>query len=378
MTHCNKTERPPQRFFWIFLKGRLYCFSVNKEVHSSSKKNSLLRNKINSNILRKKIQQENESRITLSFYRYVDIVNPKDLRDELFIEWSELGVCGRIYIAEEGINAQLNIPLHHFEAFKKTLQKREILKDMPLKIAVEDGFSFYKLTIKVKKNIVADGLAKGTYDTSNVGNHLTPEEFNKALEDAKSIIVDVRNHYESRIGHFEGALLPDADTFRDELPLLQNMLKGKEENKILLYCTGGIRCEKASSYLKHAGFKDVNQLYGGIIHYAHEIKAKGLVSKFKGRNFVFDDRLAERITQDILTECDQCCTRADSYTNCANELCNLLFIQCGSCTEKYEGCCSENCKEIKNLPKSEKQKRAQGMKKSYELYKSRLRAKLKN
>lgn len=336
-----------------------------------------LKNLVDSEILRAQARAEKEPRTTASFYRYVAISEPRKLRDELYSEWRDLGVFGRIYLAEEGINAQMNVPTKNFEAFKANLESRKIFSGMPFKIAVEDGQSFFKLTLKVKKTIVADGLPTGTYDTSNVGNHLTPEEFNKALEDKDAVVVDVRNHYESRIGHFEGALLPDADTFRDELPMIKEMLKGKETKKILLYCTGGIRCEKASSYLKHEGFKDVNQLYGGIINYAHEAEQKGLEKKFKGRNYVFDDRLAERITPDILTECDQCSALVDSYTNCKNELCNLLFIQCSSCAEKFEGCCSEKCVSEKNLPLEERQEIARKIKKSYGSYLTRLRPKLK-
>ncbi len=336
-----------------------------------------LKNLVDSDVLRARALAEKEPRTTLSFYRYVAISEPRVLRDALYREWSELGVFGRIYLATEGINAQMNVPTKNFEAFKANLDSRPEFKDMPFKIAVEDGQSFFKLTIKVKKVIVADGLPAGTYDTSNVGTHLSPEEFNKALNDKDAVVVDVRNHYESRIGHFEGALLPDADTFRDELPMIKEMLKGKENKKILLYCTGGIRCEKASSFLKHEGFKDVNQLYGGIINYAHEVEQKGLEKKFKGRNYVFDDRVAERVTPDILTECDQCSALADSYTNCKNEVCNLLFIQCPSCTEKFEGCCSEKCVSEKNLPIEQKKELARQIKKSYGAYLSRLRPQLK-
>lgn len=341
-----------------------------------TKKKALI-NKVSSTLLRAEMAQREEERTTLSFYRYVKIQDPHSLRNALYSEWSDLGVCGRIYLAEEGVNAQLSLPTANLEAFRKNLDARAEFKDMPFKIAVEQGLSFYKLTIKVKQLIVADGLPAGSYDTSNVGNHLTPEEFNAALSKEDVVVVDVRNHYESRIGRFEGALAPDADTFREELPMIKEMLKGKENKKVLLYCTGGIRCEKASSYLKHEGFKDVNQLYGGIINYAHEVKEKGLESKFKGRNFVFDDRLAERITSDVLTECDQCSVLADTYTNCLSELCNLLFIQCESCREKFKGCCSEKCMQERALPLEQKREKARELKKSYSQYISRLRPRLK-
>ena len=175
----------------------------------------------------------------------------------------------------------------------------------------------------------------------------------------------MRNHYESEVGHFQGAILPDADTFREELPLVIDELKDKKDKKVLLYCTGGIRCEKASAYLKHNGFKDVNQLYGGIISYAHQIKEKGLENKFIGKNFVFDERLGERITDDIIATCHQCGNSCDDHTNCKNDDCHLLFIQCKSCAEKYQGCCTPECQEVTNLPVEDQRKLRKGKQKPY-------------
>lgn len=301
-----------------------------------------------------KIASEQDKRMTVSFYRYVIIANPKELRDQLFIEWNKLGVLGRIYLAEEGINAQFSIPAKNWDTFVTSLYSHPEFANMPFKIAVEEpGFSFVKLTIKVKKQIVADGLTANDYDITNVGNHLSPEEFHTAMEDPDTIVVDMRNHYESRIGKFEGAIAPDCDTFKEELPMVKDMLQDKKDKKVLLYCTGGIRCEKASAYLKHEGFKDVNQLHGGIINYAHKMKELGKESKFKGKNYVFDDRGAEAITNDILSECDQCDSACDTFTNCANLACNLLFIQCNSCKEKMNGACTPHCKEVIALPEEE-------------------------
>lgn len=307
--------------------------------------------------LLKRLHEETFKRITLSFYRYVIIDNPEALRDELFEKWKRLNVFGRIYLAHEGINAQMSVPEENLEMFQRELYSDKRFKDIPFKIAIEDnGKSFYKLTIKVRNKIVADGLPDGLFDVTNVGNHLSAEEWNKAMEDENAVIVDMRNFYESEIGRFENAICPDAHSFRQELPMVINLLKGKEDKKILLYCTGGIRCEKASAYLKHHGFKDVNQLYGGIIEYAREVKLKGLRSKFKGKNFVFDERMGERITNDILSNCYQCGQPCDTHRNCANDACHLLFIQCESCCKKYEGCCSEECLRIIYLPTEEQKK----------------------
>jgi UPF0176 protein len=326
----------------------------------------------------KLLGKENTPRRTFSFYRYVRINDPKTFRDELFCEWQKLGILGRIYLAEEGINAQLNVPEQNFDNFVKALDEIEELKDMPLKLGIEEGQSFWKLTIKIKKQIVADGLRSGTYDVSDVGNHLTPEEFNKAMDNDDTVVVDMRNHYESRIGRFDDAICPDADTFREELKMIDDLLKDKKDKKVLLYCTGGIRCEKASSYLKHLGFKDVNQLYGGIINYAHAAREKDFVSKFKGKNFVFDDRLGERITEDVLSECDQCSNSCDDFTNCENEVCNLLFVQCGLCKKKFNGCCSNKCEQIAALPREERREYRRKLgSTNQELFKSRQRPNLK-
>ncbi|MFN4122971.1 MAG: rhodanese-related sulfurtransferase [Flavobacteriales bacterium] len=337
-----------------------------------------LYNRVNKEELKRRIQNDPTPRTTLSFYRYVIIKNPAETRDQLFKDWSAMGVLGRIYIAREGINAQLSLPTANLEKLRTYIDAIPYFKDIPFKIAVEDnGKSFYKLAIKVRHKIVADGLDDDTFDLTNVGNHLDAEAFNLALEDPETVVVDMRNHYESEVGHFVGAILPDADTFREELPIVINELKDEKEKKILLYCTGGIRCEKASAYLKHHGFKDVNQLHGGIIDYARQIKAKGLPSKFIGKNFVFDERLGERITDDIISKCHQCGALCDTHTNCANDDCHLLFIQCDACKEKYNACCSEKCMEIAALPIEEQRKIRKGRIKldSLSVYKSRLRPK---
>jgi UPF0176 protein len=341
----------------------------------------LLQNRVNKKELKKRIQEETIKRITVSFYRYVIIDQPQELRDHLFIQWNKLQVLGRIYIAHEGINAQLCVPEENWEIFKYNLEKEPLLLGMPFKIAVEDdGKSFYKLTIKVRPKIVADGLDDHTFDVTNVGKHLTAKEFNDAMESKDTIVVDMRNHYESEVGRFVGALCPDADTFREELPMVVEELKDKKDKKIIMYCTGGVRCEKASAYLKHHGFQDVNQLHGGIIDYVRQIKAEGLPSKFIGKNFVFDERVGERITDDVIAQCHQCGDVCDTHVNCANDDCHLLFIQCPACAEKMKGCCTPECMNIAALPLEEQIKLRKGRKKEdcLSVYKSRLRPNLKD
>ncbi len=309
-----------------------------------------LRNHLDKDQALERLSHESFKRIVISFYRYVRIADPVALRHELFAEWSELGCLGRIYVSQEGINAQMSVPEPHFETFKNKLYIRPEFTDVPFKIGVEQKHdAFWKLTIKVKKQIVADGLAHDDYDVTNVGTHLSAKEFNEKI-DTGAVVVDMRNNYESAIGKFEGAITPNAYTFREELPMVVEMLKGKEEEEIIVYCTGGIRCEKASSYLKHKGFKKVSQLLGGIIDYKHQVEREGLASKFKGKNFVFDERLGERITDDILGKCYHCGLACDDYLNCKEEACNLLFLECAACQEQHQGFCSEICQQGKFVP----------------------------
>ena len=317
------------------------------------------------------IDDAGKQRLTLSFYAYAQIQNPTQFRNELFIAWNPLEVLGRIYVAHEGINAQLSLPADHFYAFKNTIEKYDFMKGIRLNIAVEhDDHSFLKLTVKVRDKIVADGLEDETFDVTNIGIHLKAAEFNELLEDPNTIVVDMRNHYESEIGHFTKAIKPDVDTFRESLPIIENQLsEHKQDKKLLMYCTGGIRCEKASAYFKHKGFENVYQLEGGIIEYTRQVKAEGLESKFIGKNFVFDHRLGERITDDIVSQCHQCGKPCDVHTNCANEGCHLLFIQCEECKTAMEGCCSAECATIIHLPEEEQKAIRQGIKNGNKIFK---------
>ncbi len=298
------------------------------------------------------IDEAGKQRLTLSFYAYAKITDPKTFRDELFIAWNALDALGRIYVAHEGINAQMSIPADQIDAFRETLEVYDFMKGIRLNVAVDqDDHSFLKLTIKVRHKIVADGLNDETFDVTNKGIHLKAQEFNNLLDDPNTIVVDFRNHYESEVGRFEGAITPDVETFRESLPIITEQLQDfKEDKNLLMYCTGGIRCEKASAYFKHQGFKNVYQLEGGIIEYTRQIKEDNIDSKFIGKNFVFDHRLGERITDDIVSQCHQCGKPCDNHTNCANEGCHLLFIQCDDCKTAMENCCSTECLEIIHLP----------------------------
>ena len=330
-----------------------------------------LYNKLSAEERRELIAQAGTERLTLSFYQYHQIDNPKILRDYLFVHWDNLDVLGRIYVAKEGINAQLSVPGPRFDAFKAFLDDIDFLKGVRLNIAVEqDNESFLKLTIKIRDKIVADGLEDTSFDVTNKGVHVNARDFNQLLNDPNTVCVDIRNHYESEIGHFEGAVTPDVDTFRESLPIIEEDLsEHKEDKNLLMYCTGGIRCEKASAYFKHKGFQKVFQLEGGIIEYARQVKAQGLDNKFKGKNFVFDERRGERISEDVIAQCHQCGTPCDTHVNCANQACHLLFIQCEACQEQTQSCCSDACQEIVNLPEAEQSERRRGTHNSNKIFK---------
>ena len=311
----------------------------------------VLHNRINNDELKARMLGESEPRTTISFYKYFHPEDPQGFRDELFVRLEATKVFGRIYIAREGINAQVSVPQSRFEDFKAVIYSYPPLNGIRLNIAVDDdGKSFWVLKIKVRDKIVADGIDDPDFDPSKVGQYLKAAEYNELAAKPDTIVVDMRNHYEYEVGHFEGALEIPADTFRDQLPKAVEMLNGAQDKNIVMYCTGGIRCEKASAYLLHNGFKNVFHVEGGIIEYARQAKAEDLPLKFIGKNFVFDNRLGERITDDVIASCHQCGQPADTHTNCVNEACHLLFIQCAACAGQYEGCCSAECLEVIHLP----------------------------
>ncbi|MDU1458878.1 MAG: rhodanese-related sulfurtransferase, partial [Klebsiella sp.] len=220
----------------------------------------------------------------------------------------------------------------------------------------DDGKSFWVLRMRVRDRIVADGIDDPHFDASNVGEYLQAAEVNAMLDDPDALFIDMRNHYEYEVGHFENALEIPADTFREQLPKAVEMMQAHKDKKIVMYCTGGIRCEKASAWMKHNGFNKVWHIEGGIIEYARKAREQGLPVRFIGKNFVFDERMGERISDEIIAHCHQCGAPCDSHTNCKNDGCHLLFIQCPSCAEKFAGCCSEACMEEHKLPEEEQRK----------------------
>jgi UPF0176 protein len=340
---------------------------------------SILHNKIDASILKQALLLETEPRITLSFYKYFEIENPQEFRDVLYKNLEALNVFGRIYVAHEGINAQVSVPQNLIKNFENYLYSITNLNNIRLNIAVDDdGKSFWVLKIKVREKIVADGINDPNFTINSTGKYVAAQEMNQMMAAGNTVVIDMRNHYEYEVGHFEGAIEIPSDTFRDQLPMAVNMMKGNEDKNIIMYCTGGIRCEKASAYMLHNGFKNVFHLEGGIINYAQQIKKQEIESKFIGKNFVFDNRLGERITNDIIANCHQCGNVCDQHTNCVNAACHLLFIQCTNCANEFDGCCSVTCKEVYNLPIDEQKEIRKGVDLGRNIFnKSRVRKQLK-
>jgi UPF0176 protein len=308
--------------------------------------------------LAKRLDAEGFERTTVSFYQYAQLDDPQAFRDQLFASWMALGILGRTYVAAEGINAQLSVPAPHWDAFVEGLYAIDFLDGVRLNVAVEsDDRAFLKLIVKVRDKILADGLTDETFDVTDCGRHLKAEEFNELTDRKDCILIDMRNHYESEVGHFEGAICPDVENFREEVDMVEDMLRDMDgtevDRPIVMYCTGGIRCEKASAWFKHRGFPNVHQLEGGIIEYVRQVKEDGARNKYLGVNFVFDERLAERVSDDVLSNCHLCGTACDAHANCANAMCNVLMLQCPGCVEKYAGCCGDACKAVIGLPEEE-------------------------
>lgn len=335
-----------------------------------------LHNRVSRKELKERILKDNTPRTTISFYCYFKIDDPVLFRNKLYADLKQMGVLGRIYLATEGINAQISVPTENFESFKTYLYAIKPLNGLRLNIAVDDdGKSFYVLDIKVRKKIVADGIDDATFSMEQKGKYVNAAAFNKLAADAETVIIDMRNHYEYEVGHFENAIEIPSDTFREQLPMAAEMMQVDKEKNIIMYCTGGIRCEKASAYMLHKGFKNVFHLEGGIINYVNQVKAAGLENRFHGKNFVFDQRLGERVTEEIIANCHQCGKPADTHVNCINDACHLLFIQCDDCKSKMKGTCSQSCLDFINLPEAEQKKLRSGTDKGRNVFnkaKSRL------
>ncbi|CAG8442524.1 13683_t:CDS:2 [Ambispora gerdemannii] len=295
--------------------------------------------------------------LNLSFYTFNPIEDTRlgSLHQSMVKNFKDFGILGRIYISTEGINAQISCPGEKVNALRKYCDE-EIprffgkidervdggIGDFNYSTIHGDRASFLKLIVRIRNQIVVDGLKPGSYDIRKQPKHLSAEEWHHALSNTniKPIVIDMRNHYESEVGYFEDAMRPDVDTFRDSIKAMNEICQGKHDEEIFMYCTGGIRCSKAGAILRSNGFKSVNVLRGGITAYGRFVVANpSIKSLYKGRNFTFDKRLGEPITDDIVSQCHTCGSPCNIHTNCRNKACNLLFIQCQNCRARTKHTC---------------------------------------
>ncbi|MFN5422941.1 MAG: rhodanese-related sulfurtransferase [bacterium] len=328
-----------------------------------------LHNRVSRQELKERAKNDKTPRYTLSFYCYFQIENPEQFRNDLYKSLLKLDVLGRIYIAQEGINAQISCPVEKFNELKSFIYSFPQLDGLRLNKAVEESRnSFYVLDIKVRNKIVADGIVDQSFSMLNKGKYVNAFEFNKLVEDPSTMVIDMRNHYEYEVGRFKTAKEIPSDTFREQLPMAVDMFKENKDRNIIMYCTGGIRCEKASAWMLHNGFKNVFHLEGGIINYINQVREQKLDNHFIGKNFVFDERLGERISEDIIAHCHICGTSCDVHVNCENTSCHLLFIQCDKCSQELEGCCSKECKDFIHLDPAEQKELRKGIDKGKNIF----------
>lgn len=328
-----------------------------------------LHNRVSRKLLKEKAMADPTPRITLSFYCYFNIEDPKQFRDDWYRKLNSIQVFGRIYIANEGINAQINCPVEHFETLRDFIYGHTEMNGLRLNKAVqEDNHSFYVLDIKIRTKIVADGINDPSFSMDNKGKYVDAFQFNEMVKDSNTLVIDMRNHYEYEVGRFKKAIEIPSDTFREQLPMAAEMFESDKDRNIIMYCTGGIRCEKASAWMLHNGYKNVFHLEGGIINYINQVNANNLENEFIGKNFVFDERLGERITDDVIANCHVCGKPCDVHVNCANSACHLLFIQCEECKKSLDECCSPECQSFIHLSEDEQKEKRKGIDKGRNIF----------
>jgi len=280
--------------------------------------------------------------IILLFYKYVVLSEP-----EAILEWQQtlcksLDLRGRIILAKEGINGTVGGTKEATDAYIAAMEQHPLFDKIDFKTAPGGNDHFPRMRIVIKNEIVNLGLDTQKVSVKDTGTHLTPEQAHQLMNEAPEnlVILDARNNYESRIGTFKGSLTPDIDTFREFPDYVDHNLEAFKDKKVLMHCTGGIRCERASAYLKQKGIaQEVYQIEGGIHRYIEKFPD----GHFRGSNYVFDARIAQRVNEDVLGNCDLCNVACDYYVNCVNAQCNNQFLACKQCRKTYKECCSTLC-----------------------------------
>jgi UPF0176 protein len=278
---------------------------------------------------------------TLLYYKYTQLTDAEEFAVKHLKFCQNLGLVGRILIADEGINGTVSGTEEQCATYMSHVESDERLKGIHWKIDSVDKPSFSKMHCRYKSEIVNSGLNDIVNPLEKTGVHLSPEEFKKMKASENVVVLDVRSNYEHQLGKFKNAVTLDIDNFREFPEKIQELEKYKDK-KILTYCTGGIKCEKASAFLLKNGFKDVFQLQGGIINYGKEVGGED----FEGDCYVFDNRVhvqVNTVNPSVISSCLNCGTITTRMVNCANPHCNEHFVQCDHCGVELQGNCTVQC-----------------------------------
>jgi len=282
----------------------------------------------------------------LLYYKYVHIENPEEFAAEHLKFCKELGLKGRIIVAEEGLNGTVSGTIEQTDIYMETVRKDPRFADLWFKIDEADGHTFKKMFVRAKKEIVTWRFEEDVNPNELTGKYLSPKEFYEQLQSEDVIVIDGRNDYEYELGHFRGAIKPEVESSREFPEWIRKNLSQYKDKKVLTYCTGGIRCEKLTGFLLKEGFKDVSQLHGGIVTYSKDPEVKGKL--FDGKMYVFDERISVRVNNTdedvVISNCYYCGKPEDRYVNCANPECNRQHFCCHECEEKFLRSCSDECR----------------------------------
>ncbi len=281
----------------------------------------------------------------LLFYKYVNVEQPEATQAWFKELCGNLGLTGRIILAHEGINGTVGGSDESAAQFIEAMNAHPLFFGMDIKDAPGDEKYFPRMRIVVKNEIVHLGIDPKELTVENTGTHLTPAQAHELLNSKPEnlVIIDTRNNYEARVGTIPGSMIPDKRYFREFPEYIDEHLDELKDKQVLMFCSGGIRCERASAYVKEKGVsQEVYQIEGGIHRYIEQFPD----GHFKGTYYVFDGRIGVKVSDDILTNCDICSIPCDFYVNCMNGRCNKQFIACPECIEKHQECCSTTCKEL--------------------------------
>lgn len=281
----------------------------------------------------------------LLYYMYVPIENPEEFAAQHLEFCKELGLKGRILVAEEGINGTVSGTIEQTDEYMQAMQKDSRFAEMVCKVDEADGHAFKKMHVRPRSELVTLRLEDDVNPNEVTGKYLSPKEFFEAMQNEDTIVIDARNDYEYDLGHFKGAIRPDIEAFRELPEWVRDNKEKLEGKKILTYCTGGIRCEKFSGWLLKEGFQDVGQLHGGIVTYGKDPEVQGRL--WDGQCYVFDERISVPVnqTEHVIVGKDyftgEPCER---YVNCANPECNKQILCSEENEHKYLRGCTHECR----------------------------------